>query len=275
MNPHAPAPISLWSMAASLRRNRDLILQLARREVVGRYKGSFLGLFWSLLNPVLLLALYTFFFSVVLRARWGGGTADKGEFAVLVFVGMIVHGLFTECLLRAPTLVVGNVPYVKKIVFPLEVLPVVTLGASMFHAGVSLLVLALAQLLVHGSLPWTWVFAPVVLAPLVVLALGVAWALASLGVFFRDIAQPIGFLATVLLFASPVFYPLSSLPDFLQPWLLLNPLTFIIEQARAVMVDGRLPDFGGLALYALVAIIGAWIGYAWFQKTRKGFADVL
>ena len=276
MNPHAPAPVSLWSLAASLRRNRDLILQLARREVVGRYKGSVMGLFWSLLNPVLLLTLYTFFFSVVLRARWGGGgTADKGEFAVLVFVGMIVHGLFSECLLRAPTLVVGNVPYVKKIVFPLEVLPVVTLGASLFHAAVSLGVLALAQLLVFNRLPWTWVFAPLVLAPLLVMALGVAWALASLGVFFRDIAQPIGFLATVLLFASPVFYPISSLPQVLQPWLMLNPLTFIIEQARAALVEGRLPDFGGLALYTLVALACAWAGYAWFQKTRKGFANVL
>lgn len=276
MNPHAPASIALSSLVASLHRHRHLIFQLTRREVIGRYRGSVMGLLWSLINPVLLLTLYTFFFSVVMKARWGtGDMPGKGEFAILLFVGMIVHGLFAETMVRAPTLVTANVNYVKKIVFPLEVLPVVAMGTSVFHAAVSLLVLVAGQLVVHGFVPWTGLLVPLILAPMVVLALGVAWGLAAWGVYFRDIAHPIGFLSTVLLFASPVFYPISSLPPSVQPWAMLNPLSLPIEQTRAVLIEGRLPPAGPLLIYSVVAIGVAWAGYAWFQATRKGFANVL
>lgn len=276
MNPHAPAPVGLLSLASSLYRNRFLISQMTKREVIGRYRGSLLGLFWSFATPVILLAMYTFVFSVVFNARWGTGpSGGRSDFAVFLFVGMIVHALFSETLLRAPGLILGNVNFVKKIVFPLEVLPVVAMGASVFHALVSLLALGGAMLLWTGGLPWTWLFLPVVLLPLLVLALGIAWVLASLGVFIRDIAHPIGLLTTLLLFASPVFYPLSALPAGFRQWLVLNPLTFIIEQARAVLIDGRAPDLRGLALYSLVALAVAAGGYAWFQKTRRGFANVI
>jgi lipopolysaccharide transport system permease protein len=276
MNPHARPPVSLASLVSSLRGHRELIVQLTRREVVGRYRGSVMGLLWSLLNPILLLAMYTFFFSVVFKARWGGSEGtSRADFALLIFVGMIVHGLLAETLVRAPTLIISNVSYVKKIVFPLEVLPVVSIGAALFHAGVSLLVLAAALLVLHGSVPWTWLLVPLVLLPFVVLALGLAWILASLGVFLRDIAHPIGFVMTVLLFASPVFYPVSVLPPSLQAWAALNPLTFPIEQARRVLIDGQLPRADGLALYSTAALLVAWTGYAWFQKTRRGFANVL
>ena len=276
MNPHAPAPVSPRALLRSLWCNRDLILQMTRRDVIGRYKGSVMGLVWSLVNPILLLAMYTLVFSVVFKARWGGGEPEsRAQFAILLFIGMIVHGLFAETLTRAPSLILTNVSYVKKIVFPLEILPVVAMGASLFHAAISLLVLAAAMLLFNGFLPWQALFLPLVLLPLVVLALGLAWLLASLGVFLRDVAQPIGLAMTILLFASPVFYPVSALPAEVRPWLILNPLTFIIEQARAVLISGRLPDMAGLLVYSCVAAIAAWIGYGWFQKTRKGFANVL
>lgn len=276
MNPHAPHPTSPISLVRNLWRQRDLILQLTKRDVIGRYKGSVMGLLWSFANPILLLAMYTFVFSVVFKARWGiGGGDSKSEFAVLLFVGMIVHGLFAETLVRAPSLILSNINYVKKIVFPLEILPVVAMGASAFHAMVSLLVLAAALVLLYGSLHWTVIFVPFILLPLVMLSLGIAWILASLGVFLRDVAHPIGLLMTILLFASPVFYPVSALPENIQPWLIVNPLTFIIEQARNVLILGQLPNTQGIVLYFLISVAVAWLGYAWFQKTRKGFANVV
>ncbi len=276
MNPHAPAPTSLASLVRSLWHNRDLILQMVKRDVIGRYKGSAMGILWSLANPILLLTLYTFVFSVVFNARWGDSAPEsKSQFAVLLFVGMIVHSFMSETLVRAPSLILANVSYVKKIVFPLEILPVVAMCASAFHSMVSVLVLAAALLLLNGAIPWTIVLLPFVLLPLAVLSLGVAWLLAWLGVFLRDVAQPISLVMTVLLFASPVFYPITALPEDLRPWLMLNPLTFVIEQARAVTISGEQPDWTGLAIYSTVAIAIAWLSYASFQKTRKGFANVL
>jgi len=276
MNPHAPQPVSIKSLIVSLCRNRQMILQMARREVVGRYKGSVVGVMWSFLNPMFMLVIYTFMFSVVFKARWGASIPEnKFEFAILLFVGMIVHGLFAETLNRAPVLILSNVSYVKKIVFPLEILPVVVISAALFHALVSVLVLTAFFMVLNGFLQWTVIFLPLVLLPLVLLTLGAAWVLASLGVFLRDAAQPIGMVMTALLFASPVFYPITALPEHIRPWLMLNPLTFPIEQARRVIIFGQFPDWGGLAIYTVLSIFSAWIGYAWFQKTRKGFSNVL
>lgn len=276
MNPHAEPPISLAALARTLYRNRQLAVQMIRREVVGRYKGSILGLAWSFFTPLLMLAVYTFVFSVVFRTRWGvDGDESKTQFAVVLFVGMIVHGLLAEVLNRAPGLVLGNVNYVRKVVFPLEILPVVSMGAALFHTVVSLLVLLAAFAVFNGYLHWTVIFIPLVLLPLVILTLGIAWLLASLGVFLRDVGQTIGLVTTVLLFLAPVFYPVTVLPEEFRPIIMANPLTFIIEQAREVLIWGHMPDWAGLGLYTLVATAVAWAGYAWFQKTRKGFADVL
>lgn len=276
VNPHAPLPISLVELARSLWRNRQLIVQMTKREVVGRYKGSALGLAWSFFNPVFMLAVYTFVFSVVFKARWGlGGEESKTQFAVVLFVGMIVHGLFAEVLNRAPGLILGNVNYVKKVVFPLDILPVIAMGAALFHSLISLGVLLAAFALFNGYLHWTAVLAPFVLLPFIILTLGLAWMLASLGVFLRDVGQTIGIITTVIMFLSPVFYPVTALPEEFRPWFMANPLTFIIEQAREVLIWGHMPDWIGLGIYILVATSVAWAGYAWFQKTRKGFADVL
>jgi lipopolysaccharide transport system permease protein len=275
LNPHAPKSVSPASLGRSLWVNRQLIRQMVRREVTGRYKGSVMGLVWSFLNPVLMLLVYTFVFSVVFRARWGGGDESRTQFAVVLFAGLIIHGLFAEVLNRAPGLILANVNYVKKVVFPLETLPVVCMGAALFHALVSLAVLLGASALLNGHVPWTAVLVPLIVSPLVVLGVGVGWVLASLGVFARDIGQVVSVFSTVLLFLSPVFFPVSALPASLQPWMLLNPLTFIIEQARDVLIWGRLPDWERLAAYLAGSTVIAWLGYFWFQKTRKGFADVL
>jgi len=276
INPHAAQPTSLVALGKSLWRNRQLIAQMTRREVAGRYKGSALGLAWSFFNPVFMLAVYTFVFSVVFKARWDvGGEESKAQFAVVLFVGLIVHGLFAEVLNRAPGLILGNVNYVKKVVFPLEILPIISMLAALFHSLISLGVLLTAFAVFNGFLHWTAVFTPLVLLPLVILTLGFAWMLASLGVFLRDVGQAIGMVTMVMLFLAPVFYPVTALPEQFRPWIMANPLTFIIEQAREVLIWGHLPNWMGLGIYTLVATIIAWAGYAWFQKTRKGFADVL
>ena len=275
INPHASHPTSLSALARSLWEHRDLIKQMTRREVVGRYRGSVMGLAWSFFNPILMLVVYTFVFSVVFKARWGTGDESQTNFAIVLFVGMIVYGLFAEMANRAPSLILSNVNYVKKVIFPLEILPVIGLGAALFHALISLGVLLLAIVLINGTLVWTAILFPLVILPLLIATLGVAWFLASVGVFLRDVGQTIGIFTTVLMFVSPVFYPISALPEKFHIWLMLNPLTFVIEQSRAVMIFGKLPDWKGMAIYTIVSLLMAWAGYWWFQKTRKGFADVL
>lgn len=259
----------LWS-------NRALLAQMSRRDVIGRYKGAAMGLAWSFLTPMLMLCVYTFVFSVVFQARWGGDIPDgKAHFALVMFVGMLVHGLFSEVVNRAPTLVLANPNYVKKVVFPLEILPVMAMASALFHASVSALILLVGLLVLDSRIEWTSVFLPVVLAPLVVLTVGVGWFLAALGVYLRDVGQVTSILTMVMLFLAPVFYPITALPQSYRWVVNANPLTFIIEQARDVLIWGRMPDFAGLGIYLVVAIVVAAAGFFWFQKTRKGFADVL
>lgn len=277
VNPHASHSISPLALARSLWRNRYLIMQMTRREVVGRYKGSVMGLAWSFFNPVFMLVVYTFVFSEVFKIRWGEVDSgdSKTQFAIILFVGMIVLGFFSEVMGRASTLIVGNANYVKKVVFPLEVLPIIAVGAALVHSLISVIVLLGAYVFFNGSLHWTAMLLPFVLLPLLILTAGVGWILASLGVYLRDISQTIGVITTVLTFLSPVFYPVTAVPEKFRGFIMANPLTFIIEQTREVLIWGHVPDWIGLGIYAATTTVFAWIGYVWFQKTRKGFADVL
>ncbi|WP_370690483.1 ABC transporter permease [Nitrosomonas sp.] len=252
---------------------------MVKREVIGRYRGSFLGILWTFVNPILMLAIYTFVFGVVFKVRLDSQSTelydDKFAFALLLFTGLILFNLFSECLSRSPGLVLANVNYVKKVIFPLEILPLVSLGSALFHAGISFLVLFTFMLVIDHSIHWTLIFLPIILLPLLLLILGLSWMLASIGVYVRDIGQFIGLILTMLLFMSPIFYPASALPESVRDYLFLNPLTFVIEQARAVTLYGQLPDWIGLVVYYMLASIVAWAGLMWFMKTRKGFADVL
>lgn len=249
---------------------------MAKREVIGRYRGSAMGLLWSFFNPVLMLTVYTFVFSVIFKARWGEtGSDSKTEFAILLFAGMIVYGLFAECVNRAPSLVLGNVSYVKKVVFPLEILPWVAMGSALFHAIISGLVLLFFFVLIHHAANWTILFLPLLLLPYMLLIMGISWFLAATGVYLRDVGQTTGIVTTVLMFLSPVFYPVSALPETYRPFIHFNPLTFVIEQTRNILIWGKLPDWAGLGIYFIVSLFTATAGFFWFQKTRKGFADVL
>jgi lipopolysaccharide transport system permease protein len=273
---HEAPPISLLALIRSMQKNWQLVVQMVKREVVGRYKGSFFGLAWSFFNPILMLTIYTFVFSVVFKAKWGMNSDEgKAQFALTLFVGLIIFNLFSEAINRAPNLILGNVNYVKKVVFPLEILPVISIGTSLFHALISLFVLMVAITIFNGHLNWTTILIPLIFIPLVFLIMGLSWILASLGVYMRDVGQTIGILTSVLMFLSPVFYSIDALPPRFQFWLMLNPLSFIIEQARAVLIQGQMPSWDLLGIYTLGALIFMWCGYVWFQKTRKGFADVL
>ena len=276
MNPHQPAAAGPREMVASFWRNRQLLGQLTRREVLGRYRGSLMGLAWSFFNPLLMLAVYTFVFSVVFNARWGTGEpTSRVQFALVLFVGVIVHGVISEGINKAPGLILGNASYVKRVIFPLEILPWVVVGSAVFHAAISLAILLLAQLLFDGGIPATALWLPLVLLPIVPMTMGLTWLLAATGVFIRDIAQLTGIITTVLMFMAPVFYPISALPEQYRKWLYLNPVTYIIEQARAVLFSGLPPDWTGLGLYSAIALLVAGGGFWWFQMTRKGFADVV
>ncbi|MDO7898337.1 ABC transporter permease [Pseudomonas citrulli] len=272
MQPFNASPIAMIKSAFT---HRSLIRALIGREVSGRYKGSMLGMFWSFFTPALMLVVYTFVFSVVFKARWAGGSESKSEFALVLFAGLLVFNLFSECVNRAPGLVLANTNYVKKIVFPLEILPLVSLGAALFHAAVSLLAWLIFYVLLLGMPPATLLLLPLMLLPLVLLTLGISWFLASISVYLRDVGQFTGIITTAMLFLSPIFYPRSTLPQDYQAALQANPLTLPVEVARDMLFWGRMPPWSSLAIYSAVSVLIAWSGFAWFQRTRKGFADVI
>ena len=267
VNPIAPFH-SLW-------RQRELLRQMTERDTRSRYRGSAIGLFWSAINPLLMLAIYTFFFSEVFQAKWPGATHDRSEFALALYIGLLLHGFFAECIVRAPSLIVGNTNLVKRVVFPLEILPAVGMGSAAFHLLIGLGIWFAFRVVFTGIPTAASLLLPLVLLPLAIMVLGVSWMLASLGVYVRDIAHLTPMIATLLMFASPVFYPARALPEPFRTALNASPLTVPIEQARALLLEGRSPDWDVLAIYTVVAVVIASLGYAWFQGTRKGFADIL
>jgi lipopolysaccharide transport system permease protein len=276
MNPHQAYKTSLIEMFYSIRLNWNLAVQMSKRDILGRYKGSWMGFAWAFFNPILMLSVYNYFFTVVFKTRWvTDNSNEQANFTVILFVGLIIHGLFAECINKAPMLIAGNSNYVQKVVFPLEIFPWIALGSALFHGAISLVILIILQIILSGPLPWTAIFFPVILMPLIFVTLGVTWFLASLGVYIRDISHTIGLITTILIFLSPVFYPLSTLPQNMQFWVMINPLTLIIEESRKVLLFGAMPDWFSLSIYFLISIAIASGGFWWFQKTRKGFADVL
>lgn len=260
----------------NLWRNRDLIVQFTRREVEGRYRGSFLGLLWSFVNPLIQLLIYTFVFGFVFQARWPNArTGNLAEFAMTLFCGITAFNIFGDCVGRASGLILGVPNYVKKVIFPLEILTVSSLGAALFHGLISIGILLVGNLLVSGILPWTIVLLPLVALPLIFLCLGLSWFLSSLGVFVRDIGYTVTLVLQVLLFTSPIFFPIERIPEPFQTIMRINPLSSIVENFRRVLLWGMLPSWIGLALWLLVTGAVMILGYAWFMKTKKAFADVV
>lgn len=255
--------------------NRSLIIKLTRREVIGRYRGSVLGVIWSFLNPIFMLTIYTLVFSVVFKARWNAQMNSHADFALALFSGLMIFNVFSECITRAPSLIIQNANYVKKVVFPLEVLPWVSMGVSLTHFAISFVVWLVFYTALSGLPGPQIIFVPFLVIPFIFTTMGFSWFLASLGVYVRDVTHLIGFVTTALLFLTPIFYPVSSLPDSYQTVIFLNPLTIFVEAFRKILLEQQLPP-----LYQTTLLwLGSWtimqLGFAWFQKTRKGFADVV
>ena len=243
---------------------------------MGRYKGSFIGLGWSFIQPLMMLCVYTFVFSVIFKARWGMDPDEsKAAFALVLFMGLITFSLFSEMANSAPSLILANVNYVKKVVFPLEVLPLVRFLSGLINAAFSLIVLLAGILFVNHFIHWTALLLPLVWLPMMMFSLGCGYFLASLGVFVRDIGATIGILTMMLFFLTPIFYPVSAIPEQYRFISKINPIAIFVEDARRVVLWGLMPDwpwfFGGLVFSMLVLIFG----FVWFMKSKKAFADVI
>lgn len=261
-------------MIASLSRNHGLVLELVRREFSGRYRGSFGGMAWSFAQPLFLLAVYTFAFGVILKARWGvsGGTTD---YALMLFAGLIVFNAFSECLGKAPTLIVANPNLVKKVVFPLEVLPWVMGLTALFHALIGIVIWFVGYVLLVGiPKPGALLF-PAVFVSFFPLLLGIGWLLSALGVIVRDVSHLTAMFSHTLLFLTPIFYRIDAVPPPYREILMLNPLTFVVEQLRGVLFFGHTPPLKGLAVYFLLSSLFAWACLVVFRRLRPGFADMV
>lgn len=254
--------------------HRSLVWELIKREFSGRYQGSFGGLVWSFIHPLFLLTVYTIAFGVILKAKWGfsGSTTD---YALMLFAGLIVFNAFSEVLSKSPTLITSNPNFVKKVVFPLELLPVITVATALIHAMIGLFVWVIAYTLLMGVPRPTLLLFPLVLVCFVPVLLGVSWLLSSAGVIVRDISQLTGMMNHALLFLTPIFYSIDAAPPLLQYLLMINPLTFIVEQFRLVLFYGQMPVMKALAIYFLLASFFAWISYAFFKRLRPTFADMV
>lgn len=263
---------------ASLIYNANLTWRLLQRDIAARYRGSIIGLVWSFLNPLFMLAVYSFVFTHAFKAQWPSAPASvsgTSHYTVMLFAGMVIHGFVAECLNRAPYLILHNPNYVKKVIFPIEILSWIGIGTAMFHAAVSLFVLVAGVAFLTGIFPITVVWFPFVVLPLVLFCAGCSWVLAAGSVYLRDIPHTTTVVTTVLGFLSPVFYPLSALPANVQPLLYLNPLTWVIENTRMVLIQGQAPVAWEVAVANLVGWCVCILGYACFNRLKSGFADVL
>jgi lipopolysaccharide transport system permease protein len=261
----------LWSC-------RDLIRQFSLRYFQQRYRGTQLGMGWALLVPLLMLTVYTFVFGVVFTSRGGGAQADetRAQYAVWVFCGMVVFAIFAEGVVRSCSLVFENPNYVTKVVFPLQVLPVASLGSTLLFSlfGFGLVVAGAA--IFHGSLHATALLTPLVMLPLVAMTLGLSWFLSALAVFVRDVTNIASLLVgNVLFFLTPIFYRVESVPEQIRPLLAWNPAAVVVEGVRACVLEGRQPAWGALAVAGAAGLVMMQLGYAFFMKARRGFADVL
>lgn len=280
MIPKGTISINPVDLARQLWDNRSLIATLTRREIEGRYKGSLFGIFWSLLNPLMMLTVFTFVFGQIFKAKWGGsagGTEATGhlDFAAALFSGLLLYNFMAECISKAPHLVTSQPNYVKKIIFPLELLAIVTILAALFHFLIAYAVVLLLVLFSGWHLTINAFLLPVVIAPFFLLTLGVTWGLSALGVYLRDIGQLISPALTALMFLSPIFYPLKSVDPKFLPLYRLNPLTTVVEESRQVLLYGQPPDWSLWIPYCAIGLLTAYAGFVFFQKNRQGFADVI
>ncbi|MBX3385113.1 MAG: ABC transporter permease [Phycisphaeraceae bacterium] len=267
------SPLRLISLLA---RHHNLIAQFARREVLERHHGAALGVAWNIINPLLSLAVFTFVFGVVLGVSWSEDVNTTGvPFAIILFTGQTIYHIFAECTNRAPVLITSRRNFVRKVVFPLEVLSVAQVASTVVHLGVGIGLIVVATLALAGTVSTTlWAF-PLLLVPLYALCLGVSWFLSALGVFLHDVRQITGVATMLLMFCSGVFYPIDRVPEHLRFLIELNPLYILIHAARQTLLWSQHPDWSSLGILTLGSLVLAQLGYAFFAKSKRGMADVI
>lgn len=253
---------------------RRLLGTLIARDMRVKYRDTFIGFWWMLIQPMLMLSTYALVFGVIFGSRWQN-TGTTGDFVLLLFCGLILYVMFSDTINRTTTVIRSQPNFIKKVVFPLEILPMVILGSAILSALINFSILFVLTLAINFSIQPTAILLPVIILPLLILLAGLAWGIASLSVFFPDLGQIITFLSSLLLFLSPVFFPLSAAPKLVQPFLMINPISFPIEQARNVVLLGKYPDWTGLAIYSIIACTIAFLGLWVFQRSRTAFADVV
>jgi lipopolysaccharide transport system permease protein len=266
------------TIVRSLYQNRELIWNLTKREINSTYRGSFLGALWTIIIPLMMMLIYTFVFSVILQATWDTGSSQptpRAEFALILYSGLTAFNVFASVINRAPGLVLSVPNYVKKVVFPLEILPIVILGSAMFTCMINVILILIGSLFVYGRISPTFWLLPLVLIPFILLSLGLGWFLSSMGVYVRDIGQATSVVVQILFFMTPIVYPISMVPPNLRFLIALNPLTPIVEGFRRVLLWGEMLDWKIWTLLTLFSFILFILGSAWFYATKRGFADVM
>ncbi len=264
------------AFARAFWRRRELLSTFSRIEFLSRYHGAQLGVLWGLVSPLATLAVYTFVFSVVFKPSWaGGGDGGVAGYALILFTGLTVFEVFAGCVNRTPRLLSENVNFIKKVQFPLEILPIGSLFASALESLASLCLVAIGVLLTKGTLSWTILLAPLAYLPLCMLTLGVCWFLAPVGVFLKDLGNMVGVAVQLYFFATPILYPLSAVPEPYRHFLALNPLHPVVDHLRRTIIWGQMPDFAALGAVTLVSAVVMLAGYAFFTNIKRLFADAV
>ncbi|ABM05144.1 ABC-2 type transporter permease protein [Psychromonas ingrahamii 37] len=265
---------NLISSISILYKNKRLIISLTRRDILQRYQGSLLGVFWSILTPIVMLAIYTFIFSVVFKAKWGIG-GDKYQFSMLLFSGLILFNFFSDILSRSPELLVSHSNYVTKVIFPVEILPWVITLSALFNFILSFIIWFIFYTLLIGLPALSVIFTPAIVIPFCFLCCGLSYIISATGVYLKDTNQLVALLVTAMMFLTPIFYPISALPEKYQVYMYLNPITNVIEMFRDIAIYNNSITLNGYAIYFFSSAFIYLLGFLWFQKLRKGFSDVL
>jgi lipopolysaccharide transport system permease protein len=264
----------IWQPLWELPARADLIYSFARRDLVGRYKGSALGIAWAVLTPVVMIAIFTFIFAGIFGARFGASDSHW-DYALYLFCGLLPWSMFQESVQQSAYTIVAHANLVKRVVFPLETLPAAQAFAALGNQLFATVALLIAIVVIRQNLQLTALWLPLLLIPQLLFALGAAWLIASLGVFLRDIAQGITLLLMAWMYLTPIIYPESIVPERFRWFIGINPFTPLVRSYRHIFLDGLAPDWRGLAYFTAVALVVFVFGYWWFARTRKNFADVI
>lgn len=268
------AHTAVWQPLWLLPQRRDLVLSLAKQGLVARYKGSVLGLLWALVTPAVMIGIFTFIFAGIFGARFGASTT-KWDYALYLFCGLLPWTMFQESIQQSSTTIVTHANLVKRVVFPLETLPVAQTLSALANQLFGTVALLLAIILIRHDIHLTVLWFPVVLISQLILTIGSAWLIASLGVFLRDMSQGIGLVLMVWMYLTPIIYPETIVPQNLRWVIELNPFTALVRSYRRILMDNAAPDWTGLGYFTLIAVGVFLFGYWWFARTRKNFADVI